>query len=87
MLLLLTVGAYAAPISGYTVASTVPVSKRYQFYEGVGGGTTLEIDVLSDIGRPSGLGYVTNNTGADLYLHINYHLDAGETMKKIRIPR
>ena len=80
------VQAEAAPLAGYEVGTSVPIHLRYQFYEGVGGATTLEIDVEGDLGRTPMNGYVTNNGAADVYLHINYTEDSGDTMKKIKIP-
>lgn len=85
MLALFSTSAFTAPIAGHGVSTAIPENKRYQFYEGVGGGATLEIDVANDLGRSAYLGYVTNNTGATVYLHINYSDDSGDTMNKIKI--
>lgn len=73
-------------ITGYIVNTDVPEIQRYQFYEGVGGSTTLEINVAGDLSRSGYLGYVSNNAVNDVYLHINYTLDSGDTMRKIKIP-
>lgn len=85
-IMLSSVQAGAAPLAGYEVATSVPLHLRYQFYEGVGGSTTLELSVESDLGRTPMNGYVTNNGAATVYLHINYTEDSGDTMKKIKIP-
>lgn len=86
LIALFAVQAVAAPLAGYEVGTSVPIHLRYQFYEGVGGATTLEINVGGDLGRIPMNGYVTNNGAATVYLHINYTEDSGDTMKKIKIP-
>lgn len=87
LLLILSAPVQAAYLGGYTVADTVPSGSRYQYYEGVGGSTTLEINVKGDLGRYSVLGYITNNSlTTAVYLHLNFHTDSGDTMRKIKVP-
>lgn len=87
LMVFITSVSEAAPIAGYIVNVNVPLDKRYQFYEAVGGATTLDIWVKGDLGKPGYLGYVQNNGTVDAYLHINYAVDTGDTMKKIKIPK
>ncbi len=86
ILILLASTTHGAYLSGYVVSTSVPSGLRYQYYEGVGGSTTLEINVKRDLGRYSVLGYITNNSATTVYLHLNFVTDSGDTMKKIKVP-
>lgn len=89
IIMLATTGMLAQghEVTGFEVAKTIPNNIKRQFYDNITSSTTLEFDIVRDLGNTAaGVGWITNNSGQSIDLYLNYHRDPSVTMKPIPVP-